>query len=598
MCWEALRALSVSTKDAPDTAGDRPATKPAASEAGVCEAATRRGGQLACWHSPTLPLFALAVALTIAAAAKPILWDDEVYFQFARFIAAHPFDPYGAQIWVRGDTGDGLHVLAPPFLLYWWAGAIALIGTDPSATSIALFPFAVIYVWAFHRLARRFAPALAMALTVMASLSPWPLVTISYMLDFPAMALELAALALFVQGTETRSRSLVLAAGVSAGLAIETKYNAVGVVGAMLVWGILARRAVDAVLAGAVAIILFGAVELLIAAKYGHSHFVTNLFAAAESKRLTSEISRLRTLLYGLIQNSGPLGIATLLLLPLVVGDRRIWVAANAVFAVTAFAASALGFDRVLGYVIPGATPDRMPMVLTASGLPGIALLIQGARLMVGSRRVLLGDRDACFLLSWIVLEVVIYFAMSPFPAARRLGEITVAALLFVGRAAMLRTPELRERFAVPAAAAVSAACGLVMLAIGLVDGRGVEATARAAAAFAQDTRQRGAAWHMTSLGLAHYLDAAGVGRAERDVTTFRPGDLLVTDSIDAAGVAALEHAGFEPIATIRRGVNLGVSVSTSFYRDANPWLAANDTRAAVMVFRAAKHATIPGERP
>jgi 4-amino-4-deoxy-L-arabinose transferase-like glycosyltransferase len=437
-----------------------------------------------------------------------------------------------------------------------------------------------------------------MALTVMASLSPWPRVTISYMLDFPAMALELAALALFVEGTEARSRSLVLAAGVSAGLAMETKYNAVGVVGAMLLWGISVRRVTDAVLAAAVAMLLFGSVELLIAAKYGHSHFVINFFATAESKRLTSEVSRLRTLLYGVVQNSGPLGVGTLLLLPVALGDRRGWIAANAVFAVTAFAASALGFDRVLGYVIPGATPDRMPMVLTASGLLGIALLVQGTRLIVGSRRVLLGDRYVCFLLAWLGIEVAVYFAMSPFPAARRLGEITDAALLLVGRAAMLRTPELRDGFAVPAAAAVSAACGLVMLAIGLVDGRGVEATARAAAVFARDARPGGAAWHMTSLGLAHYLDAAGIGRVERDVTTLRPGDLLVTDAIDAQGVAALEHAGFEPIATIRGGVNLGLSVSTSFYRDANPWFASGDTRAAVMVFRAAKPTTIRGERP
>jgi hypothetical protein len=229
--------VSVSTKGAPDAIGDRGAAKPASCDVGPSATVASRDAEQAWWRSPTLQLFALALALTIAAGLKPILWDDEVYFQFARFIAGHPLDPYRAPIWVAGHTGDGLHVLAPPFLLYWWAGAIALIGNDPSATAVALIPFAVIYVWSFHSLASRFAPALAMPLTVMASLSPWPLVTISYMLDFPAMALELAALALFVQGTETRSRSLVLAAGVSAGLAMETKYNAVGIVGTVLVWG-------------------------------------------------------------------------------------------------------------------------------------------------------------------------------------------------------------------------------------------------------------------------------------------------------------------------------------------------------------------------
>ena len=388
----------------------------------------------------------------------------------------------------------------------------------------------------------------------------------------------------------------MLAAGVVAGLAMETKYNAAGVVGAMLLWGIFAHRLLDAVLAAAVAMVLFGAVESSIAAAYGHSHFVINFFAAAASKGSTAEISRLRSLLYGLIQNSGPLGIGTLLLLPVVLGDRRAWIVANAVFAISAFAASALGFDRVLGAVIPGATPDRMPMVLTASGLLGLALLIQGGRLIVGSRRVLLGDRHARFLLAWLVLDVLIYFAMSPFPAARRLGEIFVVALLLVGRAAVLRDADLARGYALPVAAAISAACGLVMLAIGVVDGRAVEATARAAAAFARDNRQGGAVRHMTTLGLAHYLDAEAIVRVERDVTMLRPGDVLVTDFIDAERVATLEEAGFEPIATIRAGTNLGVSVSTTFYRAANPWFAAADTRPAVMVLRASKPVLVRSE--
>ena len=75
-----------------------------------------------------------------------------------------------------------------------------------------------------------------------------------------------------------------------------------------------------------------------------------------------------------------------------------------------------------------------------------------------------------------------------------------------------------------------------------------------------------------------------------------RPGDVLVTDFIDAERVATLDDAAFEPIATIRAGTNLGVSVSATFYRAANPWSAAADTRPAVMVLRASKPAVVRRE--
>ena len=147
-------------------------------------------------------LFGLAIALTVAAMLKPILWDDEVYFQFARYIAQHPFDPYAARIWVNGHSLDGLYVLAPPVLLYWWAGAISLFGPSICVSAIAMFPFAAAYTISFYNLARRFAPELALPLTVMATISPWALVTTGYMLDFPAVALGLASLSLFVAGSD------------------------------------------------------------------------------------------------------------------------------------------------------------------------------------------------------------------------------------------------------------------------------------------------------------------------------------------------------------------------------------------------------------
>src|ERR1019366_1659040 len=131
----------------------------------------------------------------------------------------------------------------------------------------------------------------------------------------------------------------------------------------------------------AVAGVAFCAIESLIYLKYGQSHFVLHLFGAPlESKGFVREISRLRELFYAEFQNGGPLAIRALLLMPLALRSRPGAVAANTVFAVAAFGLATAGLDRILGHVIPGSTPERMPMVLTMSGLLGLALALQGAR--------------------------------------------------------------------------------------------------------------------------------------------------------------------------------------------------------------------------
>jgi hypothetical protein len=543
----------------------------------------------------TACLGGLAVALTLAAVLKPILWDDEVYFQFARHIVQHPLDPYGAKIWILGHTADGLYVLAPPVLLYWWAGALALLGSDVSLSAIGLFPFAAVYTIAFHRLARRFAPALALPATIMATISAWGLVTISYMLDFPAVALGLAAVALFIAGTTRNARHLVIAAGIVAGIALETKYSAAASVGIMLLWGLFTRRVIDAVIAAAAACLVFGAIETLIALRYGHSHFIIHVLGAPPANGMIQEISRLRGLLYGVFQNSGPLAVAALLLAPIALGSRHKAAMANVVFVVVAFGLAAVGLDRVLGLVIPGTTPERMPMILTMSGLLGLALVVQGVQLFgVTSRRTAaLNGRDGWFLLAWLAIETVVYFAMSPFPAARRLGGIAAVTLLLAARAVVSAELHAMRRPLIGAAIAINAVSGLTMLAISLVDGRNVEATAAAAAQFMR-INGSGANWQLSSLAFAHYFDASGIRRADVATTNLVPGDLLATDALDPERITALETAGLQPLATIRAGINLGVSVSTAFYRAQNPWFAAPDARPSVVVFRATKATAVP----
>ncbi len=569
---------------------------PARNEAGVNEknGPPARAGMDLC-AARACCLIALAVVLTAAAALKPILWDDEVYFQFARHIAQHPFDPYGARIWVYGRSLDGLFVLAPPVLLYWWAGAMAAFGRELSLTAMALFPFAAAYAFAFDSLARRFAPAISLPLTAMAATSAWALVTIGYMLDLPAVALGLTALALFIAASARQSRGLVVLAGLVAGFAMQTKYNAAAALGAMLIWSIFARRVVDGVLAGLTAAFVFCAIEFLIFAKYGHSHFLIHVLSAPSSTDgFARGASRLRQLSYGYVQNVTPAMIGASMLVPTIMGFRGRAAAAAAACMVLLFALAAGGFDRVLGHSIPGMTPEKMPSVLTLSGLLGLGTMACGAVFLFSSRgRALRKDRGASFLLSWLAVEALVYFVMSPFPAARRMGEILAASALFAGRAAVL-LEDKRTKRVVWAVAAISALCGATMLGIGLVDGNNVERTAREAAAFVRARAEGREAKHLGTLAFAHYLDAEGIARADFDGAILAPGDLLVADMDERTRIAVLEAAGLEVIATIRSGLNLGVSVSTNFFRAGNPWSAGAETRPALLVFRAGRITGIP----
>jgi hypothetical protein len=57
----------------------------------------------------------LATLITCLNALKPLVVDDDVYYQYAAHIAAHPGDPYGFIL--NGDQEPN-KVLAPPVLLY------------------------------------------------------------------------------------------------------------------------------------------------------------------------------------------------------------------------------------------------------------------------------------------------------------------------------------------------------------------------------------------------------------------------------------------------------------------------------------------------
>src|SRR4051794_20892430 len=195
-----------------------------------------------------LILVGLASALTLANAVKPLTVDDCSYYYYARQIARDPLDPYGFVFMGFKPAG---HTLAPLVLPYWLAGPVALAGERPFLWKLALWPFVLLLVFSLHSLFRRFARHLEWPLLVMTVCSPAFLPGWNLMLDLPALALGLTALVVYLGSADRDSLARAAAAGLLAGLAMQTKYTAFLVPAVMLAHASLAGRVWGGVLGGA-----------------------------------------------------------------------------------------------------------------------------------------------------------------------------------------------------------------------------------------------------------------------------------------------------------------------------------------------------------
>ena len=140
-----------------------------------------------------------------------------------------------------------------------------------------LLPFALILSWAVDFLARRFCPSQRIPVLWLAVISPTVLPGFNFMLDVPALALGLAAVATAVRSTERNSWALVIVAGLLGGLAVQTKYTGLVQVAAMAVWYLLRGRPARGLVAVVVAAVVAVGWETIVAQVQGESHFLLHL---------------------------------------------------------------------------------------------------------------------------------------------------------------------------------------------------------------------------------------------------------------------------------------------------------------------------------
>ena len=563
--------------------------------------------------------FALAVIVTLANAAKPVVIDDTAYLIYARHIAAHPADPFGFTIFWYSQPEPAFEVLCPPVVPYWLAVGVRLFGENTAVLKLWLFPFVWLFAWAVRELLHRFARGTESVALPLVVLSPAVLPMVNLMLDIPAVGLGLTALVLFIRGADRRDWWLALASGSVAALAMQTKYTAL-IVPAVIGWyGLTHRRVRLALLAVVVAVAGFAAWELALVQKYGRSHFVFHATdqppASNETSRIVAMFNEKTALIPPLAGHLGCLAVGIGLYAGRAVGFPRWAVAVAAIAWVIG-----VGLIAVLPHratvLIPGKTTghDKLNLagvvwrsagtavLLTAAGCAAI-LLFRGSSSLRAPRSALRArfrrNPDSLFVVGWVLVELAGYFALTPFPAARRVIGLTAALGVLAARTVSRmsrvnpdrRPPRWVLRFGITV--------GFAVAALDAYDARPEMVFARRGAVVAFGKNPAATVWYSGHWGFQHYCEAEGMGPLIPGRTVVRPGDYLVLPVFPDADGFFRPYPGsvkIVPPADVAEIVAefvwddwLSAQTIANFYGGADPVIGRDHPRLRVRVYRVTK---------
>ncbi len=475
----------------------------------------------------------MALVVTLANAVKPVVIDDTAYLAFAAHAAAHPLDPYGFELFWYDAPEPAMDILCPPVVPYWLALGVRLVGVEPVLLKLWLFPVAWLLAWAVRDLLRRFArgtEAVALPLVV---LSPAVLPMVNLMLDVPAAALALAALAAFARAADARSWKLAAGAGLLAALAMQSKYTAL-VAPAVLGWyGLTHRRFALTAVAVAAAAGGFLAGEGLVFLKYGKAHF----FYHAGQQEASAEgwFADKFALVAPLVAHLGALGVGCAVYAQRAVGVPARLVAAGAV--AWAVGAALVCMIPGTGAVLVGPVDHpklTLPALVWRTAGTGVLLTALAAALALltrwRKRRPVRWSADGWFVVGWVLLELAGYFAMTPFPAARRVIGVSLALGVLSARVVSRTRKTHPPRWVVP----FGVGAGVLIAALDAYDAFPEKVLAgRAAAVVPAGAR----VWYSGHWGFQFYCERAGMVPLAVGQSEPAAGDYLVLPRFpDAVG--------------------------------------------------------------
>ena len=423
----------------------------------------------------------------------------------------------------------------------------------------------------------------------MTLLSPAILPSSNLMQDVPCLALVLGAIALYLHACETGKLRDGLIAAVLFGLATLTKWNALTGI-AELAWiSLLFAPSRRWLLLTAVPVAMFGGWELFLYATAGESHFMHH-FAVESGARTARNLNMLLPLV--------TISAAVAPAIPVLASARSKHPLAAALACIAAYGA---------GFLLIALEP-QLANPLTGKPLSfriDSAVLISLGALMLGVLALLAAEevryafhartqapsgegRVVLFLLGWLAIELAGYFALSPFPAVRRvLGPVVALTIVLAHFAA--RGPSARR--VAWLAAATSIAFGLLYQTVDTLAAFTCKHAADDAYAFVRAREPSRPIWFTGVHGFEFYATQHGMKPAIPDVAQLSPGDFLV---IHGMPDMPLDHQMQYPLdltkLRLEKRIDYGDSIPFTtyvcYYNGRRPIQHQDGPRTAVWIYR------------
>jgi hypothetical protein len=571
-------------------------------------------------------LLILTVVFTGLNAVKPLHMDDAGFHHFAAQTAVDPWAPYGFEIIWTHLPRPAIEILAPPVLPYWWGLGIHLFGQQPLLWKLWLWPFSVLLVFSLHALLQRLVCKQVMALLWMTVLSPAILPGFNLMSDLPALSVSLCAITVFLRAADHGSMGWAFLAGLLAGLAMQTKYTAFTVPIIFVLYAVLFRCIPLGLLASGTAMGVFVVWEALMLHIHGASHFLCTCAYFQVLQR--SPWSRVGHLLLALPTLTGGLAPAVMLLGLAALGRSRLVLQRAGAAVLVAYLSLLLvpepwstllryagtnkpaltlnnvvygglgaGFCLVLGAVVSRLlrkpTPDQSQ--------PALPKPTEGpfSEAMSESGFLQRGRRVEWFLALWLAVELGGYFALSPFPAARRILALIVVATLLAGRLSGRRSQTFSQRALPSWVVGGSILLGLSFYAIDWRDAWAQKQAAEEAAQFASVCEGGGTVWFIGIWGFEFYAERAGLQPLVLGRSDVHKGDRIVVydDYFLFQHPFVDDEAPLEVISQVRIEDAFPLRTVVGYYSGATPLHRQLGPRASATVYHATAN-FIPQARP
>lgn len=546
------------------------------------------------YTKPSLLLILLvACVLTVLNAIKPVHMDDNVYIAYAGEFISHPLNPYAFNFGSPNNISAN-QLLVPPVLPYYLGAGIALLGNNPILFKLWLFPFALLLSGSLYYLFKRFTLGYESKLLWFTILSPAILPGFNCMLEIPVLALGLTGLVLAFESIDKSSISLTILSGLILGLAIETKYTALITLAAILCLYLLKNRAFLGLTVVFMALLVFVSWELFIHFTQGQSHFLIHL-----GQRKGNFIRRCLHLILPLLTQVG--GIATIIaligMLACKVAPRIIQITAVLIFM--GFISLALLPAEFLTLKDSQSGHTWLTLSTILYGL--MAALVWGTlgtvifkllapNVKTDNQPTVMEERILdWFLCTWLMLELMGYFALSPFPAVRRVIGITLV-FTFLAARVLSKLPALKE-------SSQSLFRNIICFGIGLgglfylVDFM----DAQAAKQIAHEIKRRdwgltkdNTHWHLTWWGLSYYADEQGLKQLKLNQTIPKKGDIISVHNIEelVKDLKTHKEIDLELIETVNVGDGFPLRTTSNYYSGRTPMEHNQGPRVSILVYK------------